>query len=225
MTESTNESKPFMRELTPLEYAMDALPFKGTMFLNLIGGFSGYHYWPGAPKGPYALSDAHLHSFRFEVILKPHRDRHIEFLLAADAIGEYMEGWLADTNNQSASCELMAVVIAKRAWDLFKLDVASVQVAEGVDSAALWIGDCKHARPWCVLAHNELGEYFDPMGMKDTPEGVMEEAMKLADDLAADISEALKGVDPNSTDQIRIDIHLEATPAHYETPITPDNPS
>ncbi len=221
----TTKGRALLTAQKSLEYAMEALPFKGAMFLNLIGGYSGYHYWPGAPESKYALSDPHMHTFRFEVVLKPSKDREIEFLVAADALGEHMEQWLEQPANEASSCELMAVILAGKAWDLFQLPVMSSQVAEDDHSAALWVGDCKHARPWCVLAHNELGEYFDSMGMKDTPEGVMEEAMKLADDLAADISEALKGVDPNSTDQIRIDIHLEATPANYETPITPDNPS
>ena len=203
------KSKPFLRECGPLECAMDALPFKGTMFLNLIGGYSGYHYWPGAPEGPHALSDPHFHTFRFEVVLKSSKDREIEFLASADALGESMEQWLGIDKHRDSSCELMAVVLAKKAWELWELDVVSVQVAEDSDSAALWVGDCKHARPWCVLAHNELGEYFDPMGGKETADEVMDEAVKLADELAADIEGALKEVDPKSTDQIRIDIHVE----------------
>ncbi len=221
----TTKGRALLAAQKSLEYAMEALPFKGAMFLNLIGGYNGQHYWPGASNGPYDLHDPHFHTFRFEVVLKPSKDREIEFLASADALGEHMEQWLEQPAHEASSCELMAVVLAQKAWDLFQLPVMSSQVAEDDQSAALWVGDCKHTRPWCVLAHNELGEYFDPMGDKDTVGEVMEEALKLADDLAADITDALKEVDPKGPNQVRIDIHVEAPPANYETPITPDNPS
>lgn len=194
---------------------MDALPFKGTMFLNLIGGYSGYHFWPRENPSspgitmPLELSEPHLHTFNFEVVVQVAKDREIEFLEASERLSDYMKHWLGLPANTSASCELMAVILAHIANELFGLDVASVQVAEDNQSAALWIGDCKHARPWCVLAHNELGEYFDPMGDKETVGEVMKEALKLADDLAADITDALKEVDPKGPSQVRIDIHVE----------------